>query len=62
MLPIAYTLYFDIHFGFFILFLLNVVIHAVTDDAKANQKRINLWQDQFIHMVQIMVTSILLYI
>lgn len=62
MLPIAYTLRFDIHFEFFVVFTLNLAIHAVTDDAEANWKRINLWQDQLIHMVQIIATSVVLYI
>lgn len=62
MLPIAYVQQFDIRFNFFILFVLNITIHAFVDDLKANKKLINLWQDQFIHMVQIMLTSVLLYI
>ena len=62
MLPIAYVQQFDIRFNFFILFVLNIIIHAFVDDLKANKKLINLWHDQFIHMVQIMFTSVLLYI
>lgn len=62
MLPIAYIQTFNIGFGFFILFVLNVGTHALVDDMKANRKLINLWQDQFIHMVQIVLTSVLLYI
>lgn len=62
MLPIAYILQFNIHFEFFVIFILNLAIHAVTDDAKANKKHINLWQDQLIHMVQIIATSIILYV
>lgn len=62
MLPIACVQQFNIGFEFFILFVLNVAIHAFTDNAKANWKLINLWQDQFIHMLQIFVTSLLLYV
>ena len=62
MLPIAYIQQFDVGFEFFILFVLNVTFHAFVDNMKANWKLINLWQDQFIHMVQIVMTSILLYI
>ena len=62
MLPIAYVNQFNVGFGFMALFVINIAIHAITDNAKANLKRINLWQDQFIHMVQIFVTSVLLYI
>ena len=62
MLPIAYVQEFNIGFGFFILFVFNIVIHAFTDNAKANWKIINLWQDQFVHMVQIILTALMLYI
>ena len=62
MLPIAYVQQFDIDYRFFILFVLNIIIHSFVDNVKAKWKLINLYQDQFIHMVQIFVTSILLYI
>lgn len=62
MLPIAYAQQFDLDFRFFFLFVFNIAIHAITDNAKANWKTINLWQDQFVHMFQIFVTSILLYV
>ena len=62
MLPIAYVQEFNIGFGFFILFAFNIAIHAFTDNAKANWKIINLWQDQLVHMVQIIFTSLMLYI
>ena len=61
MLPIAYTQNFNIGFWFFILFVVNIICHAFTDDLKANCKRINLWQDQRIHLFQIIVTFVLLY-
>lgn len=62
MFPIAYVQQFDIRFNFFILFVLNIVVHAFVDDMKANKKLINLWQDQFVHMAQVFLTSALLYI
>ena len=62
MLPIAYVQQFNIGFMFFIFFVLNVLVHATTDHAKANEMTINLWKDQLIHMGQIFVTSYLLYI
>lgn len=37
-------------------FLVNMVIHAVTDHLKANKFRINLTVDQSIHIVQVVVT------
>ena len=38
------------------LFICNILIHFITDNAKANLKKINLIQDQLIHMMQIFVT------
>lgn len=37
-------------------FVVNLIIHLITDNAKANQGKINLIQDQMIHIVQIHVT------
>ena len=37
-------------------FLFNWFLHAVIDNAKANQHKINLIQDQLLHVVQIFVT------
>lgn len=62
MLPIAYVQHFDVGFAFMILFSLNVTIHAFVDNMKANWKLISLCTDQFIHMGQIVLTSLLLYI
>lgn len=59
MLPIAYSLQFNINLPFVIIFLINVAIHALVDTAKANWKLINLWQDQLIHIFQILLTSLL---
>ena len=52
MLPIAVTMSFNISWLFLVCFLLNVCVHALVDDLKANRKKINLWHDQIIHMVQ----------
>lgn len=41
---------------FLIVFTINWVIHTVTDNAKANLMKINLIQDQCIHIAQIFVT------
>ena len=38
------------------VFLINLIIHFVTDDVKANWKVINLCTDQTIHMIQIFAT------
>lgn len=44
------------------LFLGNIVIHAYVDDLKANKKKINLVQDQSVHLIQILVTWFLMLI
>ena len=62
MLPIAYMQGFAINFGFYILFAVNVAIHALVDHAKANWKIINLWQDQLLHILQICLTVLLLVV
>ena len=42
--------------GFVIIFLANLVIHFYIDNLKANELKLNLIQDQFIHLVQIVIT------
>ncbi len=41
---------------FITIFTVNWLIHTVTDNAKANLMKINLIQDQWIHIAQIFVT------
>ena len=58
MLPVAYSLSFNVGISFVIALLVNVVVHGITDDLKANKRKINLWQDQMIHLLQIAITAI----
>lgn len=58
MLPIAITKGTDT--SFYCIFVLNVVLHSIIDNAKANKFTINLWEDQFLHMIQIFMTFIVL--
>lgn len=60
MLPIAYTMCFSVSSMFVIVFMVNILIHAIVDDLKANRKKINLIQDQIIHLMQICFTFMLL--
>lgn len=39
-----------------LLFVMNLYTHMITDGMKANQKKINLIQDQLIHLTQIFIT------
>ena len=44
------------------LFIFNILIHMGVDDLKANQLKINLIQDQLLHLCQIFVTWLLIII
>lgn len=56
MLPIALYQEFDVTWVFGLMFIINTAIHAFVDHLKANVKVINLWVDQYIHMLQIIYT------
>ena len=46
-----------------IIFIINMIIHCIIDDLKANKFKINLIQDQTIHLLQIIISwAIWLYI
>lgn len=56
---IIYSIIFNIEISivvFIILFIINWGVHAITDNVKANLLKINLVQDQLIHIVQIIIT------
>lgn len=59
MLPIAFNMNFNIQsdLTFMYIFVLNIVGHALTDNLKANCRKINLIQDQIIHLIQIGFTA-----
>lgn len=58
MLPIAFTLHFNITSFFIFIFVINMIVHACIDDMKANKKLINLWIDQIAHICQIGLTAL----
>lgn len=60
MLPIAFNCGFNVDIRFVVVFFINVFIHGFTDNLKANWKMINLIHDQFIHLLQIVTTFIIL--
>lgn len=45
---------------FLVAVILNTIVHAIVDDLKANRHKINLIQDQLLHLVQILVTLAIL--
>lgn len=62
MLPWAIFLGFAPGVSYFVLFIINVVIHAFVDNLKANKLKINLIIDQLIHIIQIVVTATIMMV
>ncbi len=62
MLPVAIYNSLNVGITFVFGFLVNSIIHGITDNAKANLLKINLVQDQTIHILQILVTAIVFVI
>lgn len=60
MLPFAYLSHFNPNMIWRVLFFLNFLVHAFVDNLKANKGKINLMQDQTIHLVQITTTYLIL--
>lgn len=60
MLPLMVTNWGVLSNVFFLCFAVNIIIHAFVDNLKANAKKINLIQDQIIHIVQIILTYMIL--
>lgn len=58
-LPIFVFKGFDISVRVLFVFLINWAIHSLVDDLKANKKKINLIEDQGIHLIQIAITFVL---
>ena len=56
MLPIALYYKLDVGTSFIVQIIGNAIIHGFVDDMKANKKKINLYQDQFMHIIQIIIT------
>ena len=46
---------------FYFFFVINMLVHGFTDNLKANQLKINLWQDQLVHIAQILITFLALH-
>ena len=62
MLPIAISTGFSFSWLYVIAIPINTVIHAIVDDLKANKPKINLIQDQSIHIAQILITYLIFLI
>lgn len=62
MLPIFALYNFNVDFTILMIFVLNAIIHGITDDIKANHMAINLVADQIVHISQIAMLFITLVI
>ena len=61
MIPISIAAMMYYTFKWNILaYIINMIIHAIVDDLKANKKKINLIVDQAVHLIQIFVTWFLI--
>ena len=60
MLPLAVYNSFNVGWSFTVIFIINALIHGIVDNLKANVKKINLIQDQMIHIIQIILTFVIL--
>lgn len=59
MLPIVFYNGWKIDALIIYFFFVNLLVHGVVDHIKCNLGKINLIQDQFIHIVQILITFII---
>lgn len=55
-LPILFASAWQPHWAVYLMLGVNLVLHTVVDDLKANKKKINLIADQSIHFTQVIVT------
>ena len=60
-LPILIYMRFNVDWLYFALFGMNVVLHAMIDNMKANEREINLIVDQLCHLVQIIGTILIMF-
>ena len=58
MIMLLPTIYEIINSGVWspLLFISNLIVHMIVDDLKSNKKKINLIQDQTVHIIQIFAT------
>ena len=62
MLPVMIYLKANLTIVYFVWWIANCAIHFFVDDLKANLKKINLIQDQLIHMCQLVLTWVMLVV
>lgn len=62
-LPMAFAFGAELQLGWMWIALpINIIVHFIIDDLKANRHKINLWQDQLLHLIQILITWLVWYL
>ena len=56
MISIPLVIFKGLHWAILVFMVVNTLIHAGTDDLKANKKVINLIVDQYFHIAQVVLT------
>lgn len=57
MIMVPLMLHSNFNLNWMLIFIpINTIIHAIVDDLKANKHKLNLIQDQSIHLLQIIIT------
>ena len=59
MFPLFVNDRYIISYNLVYLLILNMLLHSIIDDGKANRKIYNLFQDQLLHFSQILITWII---
>ena len=57
MLPVAIFYRFNVPTPFVFAWAINASVHSIIDDLKANRGKLNLIQDQLLHVIQIAITG-----
>jgi hypothetical protein len=59
-LPFAIEQRFKFSVSYIVMLIVNTIIHAIVDNLKANKGKINLICDQTIHILQIIITYLII--
>lgn len=60
MIMLPWIIMFSVNETYYSMFIGNLLCHAFTDNEKANNKSINLWEDQLIHIFCIFWTCFIM--
>ena len=56
LLPLLFYSNWNPHWVYYLLLGVNLIVHSIVDNLKANKKKINLITDQVIHIIQVCIT------